>query len=189
MGWGGHVAHVRHAPVAPRLVLRYSHTLALMVLLVLSVVCTQPPQQQQVVSAPMTRRSPAYPASPAVVQASPHHTTGRSPHHRSGTSPHHTSAPGSSVRSGSPSEAAQALQASLDTLLQARPGHPVELRCSSTPAAGHARQQHQRRNSVASQPCGQLLRLAPDLVGAHGCCYTKTHVVVPAGFDQDWLPQ
>jgi hypothetical protein len=111
----------------------------------------------------MTRRSPAYPASPAVVQASPHHTTGRSPHHRSGTSPHHASAPGSSVRSGSPSEAAQALQASLDTLLQARRGHPVASLCrSSRPCSSRQQQLHicspSRAAVLSMQRNGSALR-------------------------------
>lgn len=82
-------------------------------------VYAQPPQQQLAPAGHITGHSPAYPGqSPALVHASPHHNSGRSPHHRIGTSPHHTSAPGSSVRSGSHEEQAQAIAASLDTLLQ-----------------------------------------------------------------------
>lgn len=82
----------------------------------------QPHPQQQ--AGPMVRRSPAYTASPAVVQASPHHSTGRSPHHRVGTSPQHMSAPGSGARSGSPAQQqADQIAASLSSLLQGLTKH------------------------------------------------------------------
>ena len=82
----------------------------------------QPPHHQQ--QQPMVRRSPGYPASPAMMQASPHHSSGRSPHHRPGTSPQHLSAPGSGARSGSPSQQqADSIAASLSSLLQGLTKH------------------------------------------------------------------
>lgn len=82
----------------------------------------QPPHHQQ--QQPMVRRSPGYPASPAMMQASPHHSSGRSPHHRPGTSPQHLSAPGSGARSGSPSQQqADSIAVSLSSLLQGLTKH------------------------------------------------------------------